>query len=90
MLTLILSNGVAAVQVVEPVINKNVHVMQNVTPAQCPTSWRGNASATDITNETGRGTSNYQVATGIQSCSGCAFDQASRDCVCATCYDDYN
>jgi hypothetical protein len=83
-------SSLALAQAIEPVVTKNVHVMQNVTPTQCPTSWRGDASASTILNETGRGTSNYEVATGIRSCDGCAYDRVSKDCVCATCYDNYN
>jgi|GEM_PF-4820040 hypothetical protein len=82
--------GIVSAQVIEPVISKNVHVLRNVTPAQCPTSWRGDASASDVENETGQGSSNYEIASGVSSCDSCAFDRASGDCVCATCYDNYN
>jgi hypothetical protein len=89
LLTLFFSHMAFAIAV-EPVINKNVHVMQNTTPAQCPSSWRGSAASSDITTQSGLGTSNYQMASGVTSCVGCAFDSASRDCVCQTCYNNYN
>lgn len=75
---------------VEPVINKNVHVLRGVTPSQCPTSWMGNPGSADINADTSGGVSNSAVGSGVRSCTGCAFDQASGDCVCATCYDNYN
>jgi hypothetical protein len=75
---------------VEPSINNNVHVLRGVTPSQCPSSWRGNPGTADIQADTGEGMSNSAVGSGVTSCTGCAFDQASGDCVCATCYNNYN
>ena len=75
---------------VEPIINNNVHVLKGVTPSQCPSSWRGNPGTTDIQVDSGEGMSNAAVGSGVTSCTSCAFDQASGDCVCATCYSNYN
>lgn len=85
-----LAAGVSFAQVIEPVISKNVHVLKNVTPSQCPASWRGTADPADVITDGSTGVSNSEIAAGVLSCSDCSFDQSSSDCVCKTCYGDYN
>lgn len=84
-----LCNSILADDVTPPVINYNVHVIKNTNPSQCPSSWNGSISPETITNESQYGTS-YGTAIGVQSCTGCAFDNQSGDCVCNTCYGYYN
>lgn len=69
----------------EPIINYNVHVIRNTSPSQCPSMWKGQAGDVSQQYSSGFG-EQYNVSAAIQSCTGCVFDSASRDCVCQTCY----
>jgi hypothetical protein len=75
---------------VEPVISHNVHVVKNATPAQCNASWEGDIAPASAVDDTGAGSQTILTAPGVRSCSSCAIEQASGDCVCKTCYDNYN
>lgn len=71
-----------------PDITHNVVMMSGATPAQCPSSMRGDAapaSGIDIS----RFGSNDVEGPGVQSCTGCAITQ-SGNCVCHTCYSYYD
>ncbi len=73
---------------VEPAISYNVHVIQNASPGQCQPSMRNDTGPGDTQNNTRFGqldTSNP----GVRSCTGCAIDSQSGDCVCRTCYTHY-
>lgn len=72
-----------------PSITQNVHVLTNTTPANCPSSWNGSIAPDETTGVSGYGIESG-TAVGVQSCTGCAFDNNSRDCVCKTCYGYYN
>lgn len=74
----------------EPVISHNVPVMQNSSPSQCPTSWRGAVSPEAVTDLSDYGIDTGVEMVGVQSCSSCAFDQTSGNCICGTCYGYYN
>lgn len=74
----------------EPVINKNVHIIKNATPAQCLSSMRGKAGEAMDTTYTGVGEQDIESAPGVRTCTGCAIDSASGDCVCETCYDYFD
>jgi hypothetical protein len=86
----LLTANVSFAYAIQPVITNNVHVIKNTTPTHCPSSWRGNPGSADVTSDTGRGASNFGIGVGVQSCDSCAYDSASGDCVCGTCYGDYN
>jgi hypothetical protein len=75
---------------VPPVINKNVHVIQNATTAQCPTSIRGKVGEANVITYSGIGEQDDESAPGVRSCTGCAIDSQSGDCVCETCYDYFD
>src|SRR5690348_11493429 len=74
----------------EPIVNNNVHVMQNTTSSQCPASWKGRTYPDAMQVLTGGGEQSMQSGPIVRSCEGCSFDGQSRDCVCSTCYDYYN
>ena len=72
-----------------PDISYNVHVRANATPAQCPSSLRGDAqpaSGIDIS----RFGSDLVEGPGVMDCTGCAIDNQSSDCVCKRCYSFYS
>lgn len=78
----------SAVFALPPVVNYNVEVMQNATPAQC-NDWRGqigpeeNSTAAADTSADGL---QDMGGPGVRTCTGCAVNQ-SGTCVCKTCYD---
>lgn len=74
----------------EPIISNNVHVMQNTTSSQCPSSWKGRVYPDAMQVLTGAGEEYTQTGPIVRACSQCSFDNQSRDCVCATCYDYYD
>ncbi len=69
----------------QPMISKNVHVMKNATAAQCTSSYRGTANPDVTQYNTALGQTDA-VGAAVRSCSGCAIDPASHDCVCRTCF----
>ena len=69
-----------------PMITKNVPVLQNATPEQCPYEWDGRSGPADITVNSGMGQESGTTAPGVRSCTGCAIDPNSNACVCRTCY----
>jgi hypothetical protein len=83
------SNAVFADDV-EPVINYNVSVIKNATPAQCTASWDGDISADQEVTTDGDGMQTSTTSPGVMSCTGCAIEQKSGDCVCKTCYSNYS
>lgn len=75
----------------DPIISKNVVVLQNLTSAaQCPSSYRGTGQQADITAETAGGMYNGTSGAVVQSCSGCVFNQVAGTCTCRICYGYYN
>lgn len=74
-----------------PIISRNVHVVHNATPSQCPSTWnsKGASENVGVVYDTGGGQYNA-VNPGIDSCVNCAIDSKSQDCVCGTCYSYYN
>jgi hypothetical protein len=76
----------APVFALPPVVNYNVEVMQNATPAQC-TDWRGQIAPEEnaVAVSTPAGESTFG-SPGIRSCTGCNVN-ASGACICNTCYD---
>jgi hypothetical protein len=70
----------------EPLISKNVHVVQNATSAQCPATWRGTGNPDIAERNTALGQADV-VGSDVRSCTGCAIDKKSGDCVCSKCYD---
>lgn len=68
-------------------ITHDVHVNQG---GQCPSTWRGRVGPEDTANYSSFGEYNALSAPGILSCTGCARDPQSNDCICHTCYADYN
>jgi hypothetical protein len=78
----------ASVFALPPVVNYNVQVMQNATPAQC-SNWRGQIGPEDNTTasaDTAAGGLQDFGSPGIRTCTGCSVNQ-SGTCVCKTCYD---
>lgn len=74
---------------VAPSFSTKVHILKNVTPAQCPSTWRGNAQQANPTMmipSNMNGISQARPTSNFQSCSGCSYDKASHDCVCNACY----
>lgn len=88
--TLLASANIYAVEYSPPSITNNVHVITNTTPQQCPVSWKGSAAPETMTVATGQGLDTGVDTIGVQSCTGCAFDSSTRDCVCRTCYQYFN
>lgn len=75
---------------VEPVISTNVHVVSGATPEQCPASWSGDIGEDQQVGFSGAGEETSNTSPGVRSCTGCAIDNKSGDCVCAKCYDYYD
>lgn len=69
----------------EPIINYNVHVTHNASPAQCSSMWKGQATDVSTQYYSGYG-EEYNTTAAVQSCTGCSYDGNSRDCVCNVCY----
>ena len=69
-------------------ITHNIHINQGTS--QCKSAWRGRVGPEDISNYSSFGEYDSLSAPGIQSCTGCVFDSKSNDCVCKSCYADYN
>lgn len=74
---------------IPPVISRDVTVIKNATPSQCTSSWNGQANPEIVVNESGYG-DNSEIAQGVLSCTDCAIDSLSKDCVCKTCYSYFN
>lgn len=87
---LVLTSTAFAEDVAPPAISKNVHIMRNTTPAQCPASWEGQASTEMFAEASGMGLNTGIPLVGVQSCSHCAYDSKTSDCICATCYGYFN
>ena len=73
----------------EPIVTNNVHVFPNATPTQCTADWNGDSQPIEDEFATGSGGGNI-ITPGMLSCTGCAIDTSSGDCVCKTCYDYTN
>lgn len=69
-----------------PIVNQNVTIMQNSSPAQCTSSWNGKANPAIVQTLSG---SFSGEAAGVMSCTGCALDNQSN-CVCSKCYNYFN
>lgn len=72
-----------------PDITYDVPVVANATPAQCTSSWRGDASPASGIDISRFGSDSVE-GPGVVSCTGCAIDNSSGDCVCHTCYSYYD
>jgi len=72
-----------------PIVTRNVHVVPHATPSQCPSSVESRSSPVGQTDLSRFGSGTVE-SPGILSCTGCAIDNASGDCVCSTCYDYFN
>lgn len=83
------SSLVYAIDNIPPSVSQNVHVIKNATPQQCTPSWNGRAAPETVVDESGYG-DNTGMAQGVLSCTGCAIDSSSNDCVCAKCYSYFN
>lgn len=83
------SSLVYAIDDIPPTVSRNVHVIQNARPSQCPSSWNGSASPEIVQDLSGYG-NNTGIAQGVLSCTGCAIDASSNDCVCSKCYSYFN
>lgn len=82
--------SMAQVQLITPPsITHNVVVQQNVQPSQCPSSYRGQTSQRTATVISGYGMDTSVSQVGVLSCTGCIINNAG-DCVCDTCYGNYN
>ncbi|TAK73295.1 MAG: hypothetical protein EPO11_08650 [Gammaproteobacteria bacterium] len=73
-----------------PAVSENVPVLQNATPAQCPSSFRGRVGAEDVEVISRFGGDTGTSGAGVRTCTGCAIDPSSQACVCKTCYDYFN
>ena len=88
---LLLIGSVAAFAAsVEPVINYDVHVVQDAKPDQCPASWEGTIGEDQEVRYSGAGQETGITSPGVNSCTDCAIDKASGDCVCGTCYEHFD
>lgn len=87
-LMLIGMTSVIADQEAPPVVNHNVHVLQNAQPFQCTSSMRMDIDPAEVSNYTAGGEVDVS-SPGVRSCSGCMIDRQTDDCVCDTCYDHY-
>lgn len=70
----------------EPLITRNVPILQNIKPADCPSSWNGKGDTEVNVTTSGYGQSNALATAAVQSCVNCAYDNPSQSCICATCY----
>jgi hypothetical protein len=82
----VLSCGIAAAG--EPVINYNVHVGHNLP--QCNSTWEGRMGPYSEEILSGIGENAVQTSPVVRSCTGCALNNQSQDCVCKTCYDYFD
>lgn len=87
---LLLSSTATFAYVVAPVINYNVHVLKNATPAQCTSSMESEIGAEITQVDSAYGNNDELTSPGVQSCTDCAIDSQSKDCVCGTCYQHFN
>jgi hypothetical protein len=74
---------------VAPAFSTRVHIIKNITPSQCPVTWRGNAQQANPTRmipANMNGISTARPSSGFTSCTGCSYEAASHDCVCNACY----
>ena len=83
-------NTTFAEDISPPIINNDMHVLFNIHPSQCPSSWNGRVDPETMTIISGYGMDTGVSTVGVQSCIGCAFDSSSHDCVCKTCYSYFN
>lgn len=74
----------------EPLISKNVTVIPKGGSGQCTPSWKGRTYPEAETVLSGAGETQAQTGAMLRSCTDCAVDSQSGDCVCGTCYDYYN
>ena len=87
---LILAIQSAFANYVEPDVERNVHILQNATPTACQAASNGSSGPQDVTSDTRYGAYNGTTGAGIRSCSDCAVDPTSGDCVCRICYYYFN
>jgi hypothetical protein len=87
---LMMALGSSSVFAVPPIISNNVPVLQNTTPAQCPSDWEGPGGAGITETVSGQGQSNDIASPGVLSCSGCVFDPKTKNCTCSICYDYFD
>lgn len=80
--------GFAQMNITPPSITHNVTVMQNASPSQCSGSWRGQADPQSATFVSGYGMDTGVTQVGVLSCTGCSLNNGN--CVCNTCYGNYN
>lgn len=73
-----------------PMIQNNVHVLQNATPSTCQAAASGRAGPADMVGYSGGGEFSGTTGPGVRSCTGCAVDNNSGDCVCKICYYYFN
>jgi len=73
-----------------PIVSFNVHVFQHASPSQCSGSWRGRVGPEDVSSYTRLGDVNDLSGPVVRSCTGCAVNSRSHDCVCRRCYDYFN
>ena len=74
--------------VAEPIITRDVPVLEHVDPSQCPSSWRNEAGPADVTHPH---LSQYDTSgPGVRSCTDCYYQSSTQNCVCKTCYSYFN
>lgn len=72
------------------IVSHDVHVLQNATQSQCMNYRGGYAGEADVEAFTSYGGFTGTSGAGVQTCSDCAIDPNSNDCVCRTCYSYFN
>ncbi len=75
---------------VPPVIQHNVLIIHDASPNQCPSSMQGDMTAEVDNVASAFGGDDELTSPGVQSCTGCAIDQQSGNCVCSTCYKHFD
>lgn len=82
--------GCGIIFAAQPIITYNVVVKQNTDAAHCPASWGGESGNDILTEVSGQGINDGIDTAGIESCTDCAFDAKTHNCVCKTCYGYYD
>lgn len=73
-----------------PLVRKDVHVLKNATDDQCQAAANGRAGPQDMVGYSGAGEFTGTTGPGVRSCTNCAVDYRTQDCVCKLCYYYFN
>ncbi len=76
--------SIAALMDAPPIVQENVVILKNATPATCQAAQNGEGGAEEITQTSPVG-EEYGSEESVRSCTGCSVNN-NKDCVCNKCY----